>query len=199
MCTIMHSIFLWRGRVARFLRSSVFLLVLALGSEATPRAGPLLPRPTRFRPENDGCSPYLPVIGPPPLRFAQAPPPDLSTRPGPGAPPLPSVMEDMAATNAASARPVAPSRGADGAGSEPRQTMPAEAIPAVPDAPGKAPGKKETPALLPDDTQREVRPEEILPFFQFPDSGGTTNVVPPGSTSRESTRLPVSSAVYRER
>jgi len=192
------------GGVARFLRSSVFLLVLALGSEATPRAGPPLlragpplPRSTRPSPENNGSSPYLLVIAPPPLRFAQAlPPPDLSTRPAPAAPPLASAMEEIAATNAAAARAALPYRGADGAGSEQRQTMPAEATPAVP---VKVPGKKESPALLPDDTEREVRPEEILPFFQFPNPGGTTIVVPPGPISPGPERLPVSSAVYRER
>ena len=203
ICMKMRDTFPWPGGAARFLRGSVFLVVLVLGSEATPRAGPpllragpLLPQSTRPRPENDGSSPYLRVIAPPPLRFAQNPPPDLSTRPAPTAPPLPAVMEDIAASNAASARYVAPSRGSDGTGADQRQTTPAEANPT---APVKAPGKKETPALLPDDTQHEVRPEEILPFFQFPNSGGTTIIVAPGPTSPESTRLPVSSAVYRER
>lgn len=194
----MRDTFPWPGGAARFLRGSVFLVVLVFGSEATPRAGPpLLRQSTRPRPENDGSSPYLRVIAPPPLRFAQnPPPPDLSTRPAPTAPPLPAVMEDIAASNAASARYVAPSRGSDGTGANQRQTTPAETNPT---APVKAEGKKETPALLPDDTQHEVQPEEILPLFQFPNSGGTTIIVAPGSTSPESTRLPVSSAVYRER
>jgi hypothetical protein len=206
MCMKMRNSFTCRVGLARFLRRFVFLLVLVLGSEATPRAGPPLlqtgsplPRPSRSRPENDGSSPYLLVIAPPPLRFAQAPPPDLSTHPAPAAPPLPSVMEDIATTNAASSRLVGPSRGADGTGSEQRQSAPSEVTPAVPRAPAKAPGEKETPALLPDDTQREVRPEEVLPFFQFPNSGGATIVVPPVSTAPERARLPVSSAVYRER
>jgi hypothetical protein len=200
----MRDTFPWPGGAARFLRGSVFLVVLVLGSEATPRAGPpllrvgpLLPHSARPRPENNGSSPYLRVIAPPPLRFAQTPPPpDLSTHPVPTAPPLPSVMEGLAASNAASARYVAPSRGSDGTGADQRQTAPAEANPT---APVKVQGKRETPALLPDDTQHEVRPEEILPYFQFPNSGGTTILVAPGSTSPESTRLPVSSAVYRER
>jgi hypothetical protein len=62
------------------------------------------------------------------------------------------------------------------------------------------PPAKTPAALIPDDTQHEIRPEEILPFFQLPGAGGkTTIVVPAVPTSPEETRLPVSTAVYRQR
>jgi hypothetical protein len=109
------------------------------------------------------------------------------------------VGEEIAAANTASAKSVGSSRGRDGIGSEQGQLNPSTAVPSVTNATIKESGKKDAPALLPDDTQHETRPEEILPFFQFPGSGGTAVVVPSGPVSNESTRLPVSTAVYRER
>jgi hypothetical protein len=195
-----RNLFPWHGGAAGLLRCSFFLLVLALASEAAPRARPQSMRSSPPLPESDASQAYLPVIGPPPLRFAQAPPPELSTRPAPTAPPHPSAMGEIAATNAASANLVAPpGGGGDALGTEQSQTIPVESAPTAPNAPVKPLGNKDTPALLPDDAQRETRPEEILPFFQFPGSGRTTIVVPSGSISPDSTRLPVSTAVYRER
>jgi hypothetical protein len=179
------------------LRCSFFLGVLTFVSEATPRAHQPLPRSAESLPGGDGTSLYLPAIGPPPLRFAQGPPPpDLSTHPAAVAPPRPSITEEIAAANTASIKSATPSRSVV---PEQDQTIPTEVNPVASGAPVKGPGNKEPQALLPDDTQRETRPEEILPFFQFPGSGGTTIVVPSGATSQEPTRLPVSSAVYRQR
>lgn len=199
MCTMKRNLFPWHGGAARLLRYSFFLLALALASEATPRARPQSMRSSSPLPEGDGSSAYLPVIGPPPLRFAQAPPPpDLSTRPAATDPPRPSAEEEIAAANAASVKSTAVSPG-DAIGSDQRQMSPVETAPTTPPAPVKAPGNRETPAILPDETQHDTRPEEVLPFFQFPGSSRTTIVVPPVQTSNEPTRLPVSSAVYRER
>lgn len=198
MCTMKRKLTPWHGGAARLLRCFFFLLVLTLVSEATPRARPQSMRSSSPLPEGDGSSAYLPVIGPPPLRFAQAPPPpDLSTRPAATDPPRPSAEEEIAAANAASVKPTAPYRG-DATGAEQSQIAPVETSPTTPPAPVKAPGNRETPAILPDETQHDTRPEEVLPFFQFPGSSRTTIVVPSVPTSNESTRLPVSSAVYRE-
>jgi len=197
MCTIMRKHSAMHGVMDGFLRCSFFLGVLTFASEATPRAHEPLPCPAERLPEGDVSSLYLPVIGPPPLRFAQAPPPpDLSTHPAPVAPPRPAVTEEIAAANTASTKSVATPQGVV---TEQDQTIQTEVNPAASGAPVKGPGNKEPQALLPDDTQRETRPEEVLPFFQFPGSGGTTIVVPPAATSQEPTRLPVSSAVYRQR
>lgn len=182
----------WLGGVARHLRCLSFLLVPALASDATP--GPRSPVA-----DSEESSPYLPLVGPPPLRFAQAPPPpDLSTRPTPAAPPRPSVMEEIAAANSASANSGALAPADTGTMPDPRRTTPVEVVPLGPDATGKPSPTKEAPALLPDDVQHETRPEEILPFFQFPGAGGVTVVVPEVPASSGTTRLPVSSAVYRQ-
>jgi hypothetical protein len=199
MCTTMRNHFPWRGCLARLLQGSFFMLALMLVSEATPRAHPL-PRSSEPQQESIPSMLYLPVIGPPPLRFAQAPPPpDLSTRPAAVAPPLPTAGEDAASANTAGGRTNGPSRGGDGAGSEQGQPIAASSSPTLPSVAPKASERKEAQALLPDDTEHETRPEEILPFFQFPGSGGTTIVVPAVPVSNAPTRLPVSTAVYRER
>ena len=106
--------------------------------------------------------------------------------------------QEIAAANAASVKPAAVPRG-DAIGLDQRQMSPVETAPTTPPAPVKAPGNRETPAILPDETQHDTKPEEVLPFFQFPGSSKTTIVVPSVPTSNEPTRLPVSSAVYRER
>ena len=188
----------WPVGLVRLLRCLSFLLVPALASDAT--SGPhSLSQSAPPTSGGDASSLYLPMVGPPPLRFAQAPPPpDLSTRPAPTAPPQPSAMEENAAIHSASARSGSPSVGNTGMVSDPRRTVPADVVPVVPDPTVKRPPVKETPALLPDDVQHESRPEEILPFFQFPGSDGTTIVVPGVPVSPEPTRLPVSSAVYRQ-
>ena len=188
----------WLSGLARLLRCLSFLLLPALASDATP--GPRsLTRANVPLSDGEASTLYLPIVGPPPFRFAQAPPPpDLSTRPAPAAPPLPSVMEEIAATNAASAKPGSPPVPNNAAASDQRPTTPVEVAPVVPEPTVKRPPARETPALLPDDTQHDVRPEEILPFFQFPGAGGTTIVVPGVPASPEPTRLPVSSAVYRQ-
>jgi hypothetical protein len=186
----------WPSGLARFLRCIFFVLVPALASDATP--GQRAPPPSTL-PDSEESSPYLPLVGPPPLRFAQAPPPpDLSTRPTPAAPPRPTVMEEIAATNAASAKSNTPASGAAGMASDQHRSAAVEGAPVVPEMAARPSPGKETPALLPDDVQHETRPEEILPFFQFPGSGGATVVVPGVPTAPETTRLPVSSAVYRQ-
>ncbi len=49
-------------------------------------------------------------------------------------------------------------------------------------------------AILPDDTRREIREEDVLPFFQIPRG---RNVLSPGSV-REPPPLPESRATYRQ-
>jgi hypothetical protein len=107
-------------------------------------------------------------------------------------------MEEIAATNAASAKPNTPAPANTGTMSDQHRTGAVEVAPVLPDVAVRPPPTKETPALLPDDVEHEIRPEEVLPFFQFPGSGGTTIVVPGVPASPETTRLPVSSAVYRQ-
>lgn len=198
MCTIMRNHFPWRRCLAKLLRGSAFMSVLMMASEAKPGARPL-PRSPASRQGSENPVPYLPVIGPPPLRFSPAPPqPDLSTRPAAFAPPMPSIGEEIAAANTASAKSVGPRPVGNGFGLGQGPPIPASAAPAGTNPAGNAPQQTEPQALLPDDTESETQQDEILPYFQFPGSGGATIVVPPGSVSNQPTRLPVSTAVYRE-
>jgi hypothetical protein len=182
---------------SKFLRCLSFLVLPVLASEASPRSRLKELRLPASAPAT-GAPSYLPVVGPPPLRFAQVPPPpDLSTRPPSAAPPLPAVAAEIAATNAASAKSAAPAP--PGVTAAPPPCEASEGSRGTTPAAPKPPPAKEPDVLIPDDTKREIRPEEILPFFQFPGSGNTTTIVLPAVPSDAApTRLPVSSAVYHQ-
>ncbi|MBI2815153.1 MAG: hypothetical protein HYX71_12810 [Opitutae bacterium] len=125
-------------------------------------------------------TPYLTVIGAVPLRFgAPPPPPDLTTKPTADAPPDPAPVQTVAATNRESVIPAlpAPATVAQAPVAEP---PPAPAKPADP-----------TSGILPDDTRPAPRPEDFLPFFQFP--GSTNNPV------RSPGPVPPSSATYQQK
>lgn len=190
----------WRVKTARIMRCLSFLLVPALASEVTPRPRSTSSCATGSTPGADPLLPYLLAVGPPPLRFAQALPlPDVSTRPASAAPPVPAVVEEIAAANAASAKPVGTAPPSPVAPPEAPAPEPATTLVAPVDTAKPTPAK--TPAaLIPDDTQHELRPEEILPFFQMPGAGGAATVVVPVVPAQpEEMRLPVSTAVYRQR
>lgn len=123
--------------------------------------------------------PYLAVIGPPLLRFEEAlPPPDLSVRPPGGAPPRP-VVKPMVVADVIPAPVV-----------QPKVVV---SIPAAP-SPAKveiaaAPKPPPPPSILHDDVQTPVRPEDFLPYFQYP---GASNQAPAPQP------LPPSSATYTQ-
>ncbi|MDD2763137.1 MAG: hypothetical protein PHE83_04070 [Opitutaceae bacterium] len=166
----------WIRLFAKLLRY-VSLLVLpaftvAVASRLRPTAGWPKPAPP----------PYLPTVGPLPLRFQQSPPPDVSTRPPPAAPPRPAVIAEIATANAVAVRP------------EPVPVQPAPVT-----SPAKSPAK-EPALLLPDDTKPSAaRPEDVLPFFQFPGPDHPAEAAPAEPSNSDSNRLPKSSAVYRQR
>ena len=159
-----------------------------IGSHRSPVNGPIsakrgsapLPYP----------APYLAVVGPAPMRFREPPaPPSFELEPvaagpahlepDPPPPVLPPVKE---------------------------KTDPAVpvAIPPKPSlgpspSPEKKPDEPDSVPILPDDTRREVRPEDLLPFFQFPRNGGTTlGVRVPVPPAPSAPALPPSSATYRQ-
>jgi hypothetical protein len=140
--------------------------------------------------------PYLAVLGVTPLRVADAvPPPDLSSRPGRAAPPKPGAEEAADVTPAiAKQEPTAPAVPdlALAPASEPVRA-PAETTPAAPKTP---------PPILVDDVRPRVKPEDFLPFFIFPGSGGQgdPNVTVPMALPTPPTpgTLPPSSATYRQ-
>jgi hypothetical protein len=59
------------------------------------------------------------------------------------------------------------------------------------------PEESESSAILPDDMHRDVRPEDLLPYFQYPRGGGAVIGVPVPAQPALPT-LPPSSATYRQ-
>jgi len=171
----------------------------AIGGRLALRCLPLLLLPafaprilySHSQPGNRGSVPYLPHLGGPPLRFQAAPPsPDPAARPSAAAPPIPPLTPTesvVAQANAAAVQSVI---------THPPAPAPAPAPPAAePPAAKPAP-----PALLPDDTRQPIRPEDFLPYFQFPatrGSPGAASVIVPGVyTAPAPSPLPPSSATY---
>lgn len=131
--------------------------------------------------------PYLTVIAVPPFRFAEpAPPPDLSAHPPAGAPPQPPATARTPATPA-DAPSAAASAGPDASAAS-ASTPAADATGAEHPAPLQK--------ILPDDTRPKVRPEDFLPFFQFPGAGQPRLTAAPAPPVPGT--LPPSSATYQQ-
>jgi len=137
--------------------------------------------------------PYLPYIGPPPLRFQEArPPPELSVRPPTGDPPKAGEKSSSTSNRAPGPPPIAvaapPAAPAVKVKSEVTSAEKSLDRPVIPEGP---------PPLLPDDAGAKVRPEDFLPFFQFP---GANNPKPKPATVPAPPSpgvLPPSSATYQ--
>jgi hypothetical protein len=137
--------------------------------------------------------PYLRITGALALRFSPPPPPppDLTTKPAASAPPFPVEVAPAA---------IAPS-------TAPTPISPADSAPKAPDATA-TPNNPSTPVvshppveILPDDTRPTTRPEDFLPFFQFPSGNSDPTVVAPSTPPPPSIpgQLPPSSATYQQR
>lgn len=120
----------------------------------------------------DTFQPYLRYIGPPPLRFQEpVPPPDVSARPPPAGPPAsggktkPEIVHAPVQDVPVMAPPASPTPPIV-AGPPPRLPPRMRELP---------PADSSTPTgpapLLPDDGRARVKPEDFLPFFQFPGKG----------------------------
>jgi len=139
---------------------------------------------------------YLRYIGPPQLRFQEAlPPPDLSVRPPAGGPPkLRAVRPDGASTDASSFRLQAHAASAATLVARKEDVHPAPTLAPPPPPP--------PPAILPDDVAPKARPEDFLPYFQFPGAGspsGDANAAGQAPQASETPRtIPPSSATYQE-
>ena len=157
------------------------------------RTGPNAGAALDLRNAEPALLPYLAVLGPPPLRFAAAPPPpDLTVRPPAGAPPIPaSANADSTLAPAASAE--TKSSPAVAANTAASTETPASADHNAP-SPAKAP-----PAILPDDARPAVRPEDFLPYFQIPGQpGGVNLLVPVPRGAPGPAQLPPSTATYTQ-
>ena len=159
-------------------------------------------RPSRSGPDLHSMEaiPYLPVVGPPPLRFQEAaPPPDLVTRPAAAAPPVPALSPTEAAVALANAAASASSA----ALTEASDRLLEEAKPPAPEPPHPAaPPAKAPPPILPDSSRPTVRPEDFLPYFQVPVSArapaNVTVVAPVPPAAPAPAPIPASSATYRQ-
>lgn len=203
----------------RALRCLSLVILPALASEVA-RANPvsesfLSPNPI----EGPGATshsgeqvPYLTAVVAVPLRFDHAPkPPDFEVEPIPTGPAMPDdqtlptiqTPTIQPKPNLIPANPPAssPAAAANGTASSPASnTGPA------------AKGKNGTPAssshqdnqnqdqeltpILPDDMHHDVRPEDVIPYFQFPRGGVILNAPVPSQPAQPT--LPPSSATYTQ-
>jgi hypothetical protein len=131
-------------------------------------------------------SPYLAMIGPAPLSFASG------ERPLPPEPVLPAL-------------PKTPNNTANSAQKSPVGTTNSTAISTpssseATDLNATITTTSEKPiSILPDDTRREIRAEDVLPFFQFPGApDGGALAVPFTTSSPRGTAAPPSSATYKQ-
>jgi hypothetical protein len=127
---------------------------------------------------------YLATVGPAPFRFAQ-PPPEPEERPTPPAKIEPAVTQPVAPSPAVSPAPQS--------AAEPAPQATAEE---------SASGTKPV-SILPDDTPRNIRAEDVLPFFELaqdPAKGANTTVVVPFTPAAPAAAtLPPSSATYQQK
>lgn len=144
-----------------------------------------------------GAVPYLAALGPLPLRFARPGPeptaePPSPPEPKPVAPPaLPAAVAKKPDDAAPDATPDTPATG-----DKPTDTPEQKPTP--------EPAESFQPALpiLPDDTKRELHPEDVLPFFRYPNASGDNRVevvVPVTNNPSQPNRLPPSSATYQQK
>jgi hypothetical protein len=162
------------------------LLPAFAGKVNTPNAAPLIRADADAPPYPQDSRPYLRVINSPPLRFEDPPPPpDLAVRPPAGGPPkLPETEKDKTGPDVVL----------------PKRPPPAMAAAAVAEAKADeihaaAPVVVPPPAILPDDVPSQVRPEDFLPYFQYPGMGRRSRGAdaPPANPP-----LPTSTATYNQ-
>jgi hypothetical protein len=133
--------------------------------------------------------PYLAALGPLPIRFARPGPEPTAEAP---ASPEPKVVETTPSTGPAKTpEPVS----APVVEKQPEQ-LPVEETPITPE-----PMTQPPLPILPDDTARELRPEDVLPFFRYPSASvrkdGVRISVPLSSSDQsQSAPPPASSATY---
>jgi hypothetical protein len=155
---------------------------------------------TEVAPTTGASLPYLRYIGSPPLRFQEArPPPEISVRPLPVAAlpksgekttstlnPSAPLSSKVAAVAAPAAGPAVSVGKSTGTVTVAGKSLDRPVRPAGPDP------------LLPDDAGSKVRPEDFLPFFQFP---GARNLEPKTAAVPAPPSpgiLPPSSATYQQ-
>jgi hypothetical protein len=175
-------------------------LVQQAAAEGRPRhasgrsgAAHLPPSPAPEPPPSS--TPYLLVCPPPPLRFAEPvePADPVSTVPAALGPPHPGgLLDEIAALNQQAAMTATPPAAApgqqagDSAVAATTSPTPADISASSPAPPSPAANASASPAIslaiLPDDTPRAVRAEDVLVYFQFP-AATPANDTPPRSSA----------------
>jgi hypothetical protein len=182
-------------RAWAFLTLMLPALTLEVAQTTAPQAfGNGYPLPP---PSADGSRPYLAFVGPPPLRFQEEiPPPETVSHPDTGA-----AAKPVAKTEADTTRmPVldVPMDPMQMVSASPGKTD----VGAVSKPSAKAAATTGTPSVLPDDATPKVRPEDFLPFFQFPGAGthGADAPAAPAAPPTPATpgTLPPSTATYQQ-
>lgn len=185
-----------RARSAGWRTAFCLLPVVAVSAASTFAPGPHPAGVSRA---------YLPIYGPPPLRFAEAtPPPDLSARPAIGAPPQAGGEGSPPTTNTLPVATETPGETRPDVIPAPHLATSLAPSPAA--APGNDPASTAPPPgrtvapVLADDTRPRVKPEDFLPFFVFPNESSAPQVVVPAGVTPAAAPAaqPASSATYRQ-
>jgi hypothetical protein len=181
-----HNVFATWPTKAR--KAWPYLSVLLLPALASEVGHPSMSAATDYDQLPGGSAesrPYLQYVGPPPLRFEEpAPSPDPTARLTAGAPPKPERPEIAAAKPA----PAGPPQGSVAPVAMPAKS---DSVAAQTAGSNEPPQPAAPSSILPDETRQRVKPEDFLPFFQFP-GGSSAPVAPvPGA-------LPPSSATYKQ-
>ncbi|ATC64068.1 hypothetical protein CMV30_08945 [Nibricoccus aquaticus] len=145
-----------------------------------------------------GAVPYLAALAPLPLRFA---------RPGPEPayePPTPPEPKPVVAAITPDAKPEKPSEEKPASSSPAANNpTPQPEQPAAPVSEFSEPLLQPPLPILPDDTKRELRAEDVIPFFIYPTAPASgearVNVIVPLNTSQSQSTPPPSSATYQEK
>ncbi len=182
-----------KGGLHRAVRLLSLLLIqhalVPTSKEANARTR--LPENSGNNPVSDSDSrPYLKVAGSIPLRFSAPPRP------------MPILTTKMAAATSTTSLAIAPIATESSVATT--TLTPAIESKNQPNDPTAGPPSPTTvkPAgsILPDNTSQSTRPEDFLPFFQFPAGGDVTVAVPVRIPSPPPPgQLPASSATYQQR
>ena len=185
-----HTLLTGLGRFVRCLTLVLLPALVAEGGHAASASRDPVGAPPESSPESPYpySIPYLAVVGPPPMRFREPPaPPSFELEPVAAGPA--QLEEIMPAPPAVAGGRLASSPMAASSKSSSSNSPSSSAAAAA-----KRPDETEPSSILPDDMRREVRPEDLLPYFQYPRNGGGV----PGVPVPPQPTLPPSSATYRQ-
>ena len=184
-----HTLLTGLGRFVRCLTLVLLPALVAEGGQAASASRVPVGAPPESSPESPYpySTPYLAVVGPPPMRFREPPAP-------------PSFELEPVAAGPAQLEEIMPAPPAVAGGRLASSPMAASSKSSSPNSPSSSAGAAKRPdeiepsSILPDDMRREVRPEDLLPYFQYPRNGGGV----PGVPVPPQPTLPPSSATYRQ-